>query len=104
EVLKSTTVKMAEESKVLNTPGADKQTEQKLFDALRQELELYSSHLSYFDITFLAIWELVLEEDGLGKEINETVEHVFCRLCGLEPPLFSSSNMENKMEKETETI
>ena len=54
EELKSTTVKMAEESKVLNTPGAEKQTEQKLFDALRQELELYSSHLSYFDITFLA--------------------------------------------------
>uniref|UniRef100_A0A0D3BUV6 Uncharacterized protein n=1 Tax=Brassica oleracea var. oleracea TaxID=109376 RepID=A0A0D3BUV6_BRAOL len=54
EELKSTTVKMAEESKVLNTPGAEKQTEQKLFDALRQELELYSSHLSYFDITYLA--------------------------------------------------
>lgn len=39
EELKSTTIKMAEESKVLNTPGAEKQTKRELFDALRQELE-----------------------------------------------------------------
>ncbi|XP_030957332.1 uncharacterized protein LOC115979433 isoform X3 [Quercus lobata] len=30
---------MAELSKVLNTPGAEKQTKRELFDALRQELE-----------------------------------------------------------------
>ncbi|KAK7823478.1 hypothetical protein CFP56_035443 [Quercus suber] len=30
---------MAEQSKVLNTPGAEKQTKRELFDALRQELE-----------------------------------------------------------------
>ncbi|CAN7050137.1 unnamed protein product [Brassica oleracea var. botrytis] len=40
EELKSTTIKMAEESKVLNTPGAEKQTKRELFDTLRQELEL----------------------------------------------------------------
>lgn len=39
EELKSTTIKMAEQSKVLNTPGAEKQTKRELFDALRQELE-----------------------------------------------------------------
>lgn len=53
-----------------------------------------------------SVWELILEKDGLGKEINETVERVFCRLSGREPPLFSSSsNVENQMvrEKETET-
>jgi len=30
---------MAEQSRVLNTPGAEKQTKRELFDALRQELE-----------------------------------------------------------------
>ncbi|KAK3198784.1 hypothetical protein Dsin_022199 [Dipteronia sinensis] len=39
EELKNTTIKMAEQSKVLNTPGAEKQTKRELFDALRQELE-----------------------------------------------------------------
>lgn len=49
-----------------------------------------------------SVWELILEKDGLGKEINETVERVFCRLSGREPPLFSSSNVENPMEIEKE--
>ncbi|THG09591.1 hypothetical protein TEA_022261 [Camellia sinensis var. sinensis] len=40
EELKNTTIKMAEQSKVLNTPGAEKQTKRELFDALRQELDL----------------------------------------------------------------
>ena len=39
EELKNTTIRMAEQSKVLNTPGAEKQTKRELFDALRQELE-----------------------------------------------------------------
>nr|POF07399.1 hypothetical protein CFP56_37465 [Quercus suber] len=39
EELKNTTIKMAEQSKVLNNPGAEKQTKRELFDALRQELE-----------------------------------------------------------------
>ncbi|CAH9074540.1 unnamed protein product [Cuscuta europaea] len=39
EELKNTTIKMVEQSKVLNTPGAEKQTKRELFDALRQELE-----------------------------------------------------------------
>ncbi|CAH2046815.1 unnamed protein product [Thlaspi arvense] len=100
EELKSTTIKMAEESKVLNTPGAEKQTKRELFDALRQELEG-----PVLDKASKSVWELILEKDGLGKEINETVERVFCRLSGQEPPLFSSSNVENPKEvvKETET-
>ncbi|KAF8088682.1 hypothetical protein N665_0532s0043 [Sinapis alba] len=89
---------MAEESKVLNTPGAEKQTKRELFDALRQELEG-----PVLEKASKSVWELILEKDGLGKEINETVERVFCRLSGREPPLFSSSNVENQMEKETET-
>ncbi|CAN6917310.1 hypothetical protein HID58_042928 [Brassica napus] len=101
EELKSTTIKMAEESKVLNKPGAEKQTKRELFDALRQELEG-----PVLEKASKSVWELILEKDGLGKEINETVERVFCRLSGREPPLFSSSsNVENQMvrEKETET-
>lgn len=39
EELKNNTIKMVEQSKVLNTPGAEKQTKRELFDALRQELE-----------------------------------------------------------------
>ncbi|RVW39127.1 hypothetical protein CK203_078214 [Vitis vinifera] len=39
EELKNSTIKMAEQSKVLNTPGAEKQTKRELFDALRQELD-----------------------------------------------------------------
>lgn len=39
EELKKTTLMMVEQSKVLNTPGAEKQTKRELFDALRQELE-----------------------------------------------------------------
>ncbi|KAK3169191.1 hypothetical protein Dsin_000181 [Dipteronia sinensis] len=45
EELKNTTIKMAEQSKVLNTSGAEKQSKRELFDALRQELELTSSLL-----------------------------------------------------------
>ncbi|KAK4844492.1 hypothetical protein QYF36_020887 [Acer negundo] len=39
EELKNTTIKMAEQSKVLNTPGAEKLTKRELFDALWQEFE-----------------------------------------------------------------
>ncbi|TXG65326.1 hypothetical protein EZV62_006601 [Acer yangbiense] len=41
EELKNTTIKMAEQSKVLNTPGAEKQTKRELFDAPRQEHKCY---------------------------------------------------------------
>ncbi|CAA7035315.1 unnamed protein product [Microthlaspi erraticum] len=101
EELKSTTIKMAEESKVLNTPGAEKQTKRELFDALRQELEG-----PVLEKASKSVWELILEKEGLGKEINETVERVFCRLSGREPPLFPSPNAEENtmvIEKDTET-
>ncbi|WMV16824.1 hypothetical protein MTR67_010209 [Solanum verrucosum] len=39
EELKNTTIKMVEQSRVLYTSGAEKQTKRELFDALRQELE-----------------------------------------------------------------
>ncbi|TYJ11771.1 hypothetical protein E1A91_A11G299100v1 [Gossypium mustelinum] len=81
EELKNTTIKMAAQSKVLNTSGAEKQTKRELFDALRQELEASK-----------AVWELILDSNGLGKEISETVERVFCKLSGREPPLFPHSN------------
>ncbi|KAK2639274.1 hypothetical protein Ddye_027069 [Dipteronia dyeriana] len=64
---------MVEQSKVLNNPRAEKLAERELFDALWQELD-----------------------DGLGKDISETVERVFCRLSGREPPLFPLSNVETQ--------
>ncbi|KAH7678630.1 hypothetical protein IHE45_06G009400 [Dioscorea alata] len=82
EELKNSTISMVEQSKVLNTPGAEKQTKRELFDALRRELEAPA-----LEKASKAVWELILDTNGLGKEINETVERVFCRLSGTEPPL-----------------
>ncbi|CAI0435246.1 unnamed protein product [Linum tenue] len=106
EELKNTTIKMAEQSKVLNTPGAEKQTKRELFDALRQELET-----PVLEKASKSVWELILDNNGLGKEISETVERVFCKLSGQEPPLFpppsnpepqASREKENKKEAEKE--
>ncbi|KAF9606174.1 hypothetical protein IFM89_023600 [Coptis chinensis] len=81
EELKKNTITMVEQSKVLNTPGAEKQTKRELFDALRQELET-----PVLEKASKSFWELTVEDDGLGKEISETVERVFYQLSGLEPP------------------
>ncbi|XP_020540249.1 uncharacterized protein LOC105647419 isoform X2 [Jatropha curcas] len=97
EELKNTTIRMAEQSKVLNTPGAEKQTKRELFDALRQELET-----PVLEKASRSVWELILDSNGLGKEISETVERVFCRLSGQEPPLFPPENAEAQSNKETE--
>ncbi|XP_059648428.1 uncharacterized protein LOC132294546 [Cornus florida] len=102
EELKSTTIKMVEQSKVLNTPGAEKQTKRELFDALRQELET-----SVLEKASKSVWELILDNQGLGKEISETVESVFCRLSGREPPLLPSNDVTpsekaNGEEKESD--
>ncbi|KAK8542399.1 hypothetical protein V6N13_137026 [Hibiscus sabdariffa] len=97
EELKNTTIKMAEQSKVLNTPGAEKQTKRELFDALRQELET-----PVLERASKSVWELILDGNGLGKEISETVERVFCKLSGREPPLFPNTNDEQKPEKKVE--
>ncbi|KAB2634674.1 hypothetical protein D8674_041272 [Pyrus ussuriensis x Pyrus communis] len=83
EELKNTTIKMAEQSNVLNTPGAEKQTKRELFDAPRQELEA-----QVLEKVSKSVWELILDNNGLGKEISRTVEGGFCRLSGREPPLF----------------
>lgn len=45
-----------------------------------------------------SVWELILDNNGLGKEISETVERVFCRLSGQEPPLFPP-NIETTSDK-----
>lgn len=97
EELKNSTIKMAEQSKVLNTPGAEKQTKRELFDALRQELETPA-----LEKASKSVWELILDNNGLGKEISETVERVFCRLSGREAPLFPEPNIEAQPGKENE--
>ncbi|KAL3346148.1 hypothetical protein AABB24_024876 [Solanum stoloniferum] len=100
EELKNTTIKMVEQSRVLNTPGAEKQTKRELFDALRQELET-----SVLEKASKSVWELILDNKGIGKEISETVEQVFCRLSGREAPLFVSDfgpQPEKGREKKSE--
>ncbi|KAL2464221.1 hypothetical protein Fot_52177 [Forsythia ovata] len=97
EDLKNNTIKMVEQSKVLNTPGAEKQTKRELFDSLRQELET-----PVLEKASKSVWELILDQNGLGKEISEIVEKVFCQLSGCEPPLFPPSSSEAQPEKERE--
>lgn len=45
-----------------------------------------------------AVWELILDNGGLGKEITETVEKVFCRLSGMDmmppPPSAAGADQE----------
>lgn len=47
-----------------------------------------------------SVWELILDNNGLGKEISEMVEKVFCRLSGREPPLFPLPDAETWPSKE----
>jgi hypothetical protein len=49
-----------------------------------------------------SVWDLILDNNGLGKEINEMVEKVFCRLSGREPPLFPLPDGETRPNKETQ--
>ncbi|KAL9161234.1 hypothetical protein ABFS82_07G007200 [Erythranthe guttata] len=99
EDLKSNTIKMVEQSKVLNNPGAEKQTKRELFDALRQELET-----PVLEKASRSVWDLILDQNGLGKEISDTVERVFCQLSGHEPPLFPMVISEAQPEKGKDII
>ncbi|KAF5946893.1 hypothetical protein HYC85_017121 [Camellia sinensis] len=56
---------------------------------------------SVLDKASKSVWDLILDSNGLGKEISETVERIFCRLSGREPPLFPL-NVETQSEKEKE--
>lgn len=50
-----------------------------------------------------SVWELILDQNGLGKEITDTVERVFCQLSGSEPPLFPTLTNEPDPNKEDAT-
>ncbi|KAI3918996.1 hypothetical protein MKW98_017444 [Papaver atlanticum] len=100
EELKNNTLEMVGKSEVLNTPGAEKKTKRELFDALRQELEA-----PVLEEASKSVWELIMDDNGLGKEITETVEKVFCRLSGREPPLYPPpENEKEDLEKENENV
>lgn len=47
-----------------------------------------------------AVWELILDNGGLGKEITETVEKVFCRLSGIDmmPPPPSAAGAHHEKD------
>ncbi|KAH0460676.1 hypothetical protein IEQ34_011339 [Dendrobium chrysotoxum] len=102
EELKRNTITMVEQSKVLNTAGAEKQTKRELFDALRQELES-----PVLEKASKAVWELILDNNGLGKEISEVVERVYRRLSGIElppPPPPPPAQLENGSEEKEEKV
>jgi hypothetical protein len=48
-----------------------------------------------------AVWELILDNGGLGKEITDTVEKVFCRLGGVNmmsaPPAADPHQVKDNM-------
>ncbi|KAF0887733.1 hypothetical protein E2562_003967 [Oryza meyeriana var. granulata] len=98
--MKKNTMMMVEQSKVLNTPGAEKKTKRELFDALRQELEFMQCRNPVLEKASREVWDLILDNDGLGKEITDTVEKVFCRLSGIDmmppPPSTSGSHQERE--------
>ncbi|KAK6912158.1 hypothetical protein RJ641_024251, partial [Dillenia turbinata] len=73
---------MVEQGKVLNTSGAEKQTKQ--VDLEKPVLKTTSE----------SVWELIPEENGLGKEISETSGKVF--LIGHEPPLFPDPKVKRQ--------
>ena len=50
-----------------------------------------------------SVWDLILDNNGLGMEISETVERVFCRLSGQEPPLFPPLSAEVAQADNKET-
>lgn len=63
---------------------------------------LISCRASVLEKASKSVWDLILDNNGLGKEISETVERVFCRLSGQEPPLFPLPNGEPQPDKETD--
>ncbi|KAI3949758.1 hypothetical protein MKX01_040975 [Papaver californicum] len=97
EELKKNTITMVEQSKVLNTPGAEKQTKRELFDALRHELET-----PVLDKASKSVWELMSENEMFMKEIGETVEKVFYRLSGQEPLPLPNGELEAQEQPEQE--
>lgn len=64
---------------------------------------LISCRASVLEKASKSVWDLILDNNGLGKEISETVERVFCRLSGQEPPLFPLQNGEPQPDKEVDS-
>ena len=46
-----------------------------------------------------AVWELILDNNNLGKEINETVEKVFMKLSGRETRFNEGSERKKSMDE-----
>ncbi|CAK9225282.1 unnamed protein product [Sphagnum troendelagicum] len=75
EEIRKYTSMLVEQSKVLNTPGAESKNRRELFEALRRELEG-----PVLERASKAAWELILSKEGVGKEITEKVDAVYTRL------------------------
>ncbi|KAJ3696834.1 hypothetical protein LUZ61_000539 [Rhynchospora tenuis] len=96
EDMKRDTMVMVEQSKTLNTPGAEKQSKRDLFDALRRELET-----PVLEKASKEVWEIISGTDGLGKEISDIVERAFLRLSGhAERAPVPVSTLNNPLQEE----
>jgi len=77
EEIKNYTSELVGTSKVLNSPGAENKSRKELFDALRKELEE-----PVLEKASVAAWGIILDKEGVGKEIVEKVDAVYARLSG----------------------
>lgn len=77
EEIKNYTSTLVAGSKVLNTPGAENRSRRELFEALRKELEE-----PVLEKASVAAWGIILDKEGVGKEIVEKVDAVYARLSG----------------------
>ncbi|KAJ7546350.1 hypothetical protein O6H91_08G036700 [Diphasiastrum complanatum] len=93
EELKKFTSSMLEQSLVLNTPGAETKPKRELFEALRRELEV-----PVLERASRAAWEVMVSKDGIGKEIAETVDSVYYRLSGHDPPYASGLELNSSCQ------
>ncbi|XP_024376351.1 uncharacterized protein [Physcomitrium patens] len=75
EEIKNYTSTLVASSKVLNTPGAENKSRKELFEALRKELEE-----PVLEKASVAAWGIILDKEGVGKEIVEKVDAVYARL------------------------
>lgn len=75
EELKLYTSKLVEQSAALAAPNSERKNRRDLFEALRSELEA-----PVLEKASAAAWELILSDQGVGQEIVEKVEDVYCQL------------------------
>eukprot|EP00249_Psilotum_nudum_P006555 c19880_g1_i1 orf=173-712(+) len=90
EELKKYTTSRVEQSQVLNSPGAEQKSRRELFEALRRELEG-----PVLERASKAAWDTILSEEGVGKEIADTVYRAYNQLSNKDSNVYSTSDPHN---------